>query len=82
MKKARGWRSAGLWPSVSGGAFQKRGLSWQALYCSAVVSLPFLIDIRRRAIRRRGEPPVLIDTRSGAIRRSWDGAAGGIALCL
>ena len=41
-----------------GGAFQKRGLSWQALYCSAVVSLPFLIDIRGRAISRRGVPPL------------------------
>ena len=39
------------------GAFQKRGLSWQALYCSALVSLPFLIDIRGRVISRRGVNP-------------------------
>ena len=57
MKKARGWRGAGLWPSVSGGSFQKRGLSWPALYRSAVAGLPFLIDIRGRAISHRGVAP-------------------------
>ena len=40
-----------------GGAFQKRGLSWPALYRSAVAGLPFLFDIRGRAISRRGVNP-------------------------